>query len=48
MKLKRVFSLQIERVRIFGGKLFPPFLRRYAFSLHPNLFFTKIIIDFIT
>ncbi|NYY74355.1 hypothetical protein DMH88_02725 [Escherichia coli] len=34
--------------RIFGGKLFPPFLRRYAFSLHPNLFFTKIIIDFIT
>ncbi len=37
----RRFSLQIERVSVFGGKLFPPFLRCCAFSLHPNLFFTK-------
>ncbi len=47
-ELAAFFSLQFERVRVFGGKLFPPFLRRCAFSLHPNLFFTKIILDFIT
>ncbi|MBW6099985.1 type I toxin-antitoxin system toxin HokA [Escherichia coli] len=40
-ELAAFFSLQFERVRVFGGKLFPPFLRRCAFSLHPNLFFTK-------
>lgn len=47
-ELAGIFSLQFERVRVFGGKLFPPFLRRCAFSLHPNLFFTKIILNFIT
>lgn len=47
-ELAAFFSLQFERVRVFGGKLFPPFLRPCAFSLHPNLFFTKIILDFIT
>ena len=47
-ELAAFLACKLKRVRVFGGKLFPPYLRRCAFSLHPNLFFTKIIIDFIT
>ncbi|MFX1010939.1 hypothetical protein ABEM27_20385, partial [Escherichia coli] len=44
--LSDIGCLEIQGASL--GKLFPPFLRRCAFSLHPNLFFTKIILDFIT